>query len=167
MPSLSQKQTAENLKDFFQAVQRVTHADPREPARQLYDMGLIIQERGTKTCTPITLDALLGQGRAHYFTLQNRYTADDFINVLVEANDNGLLLVVSCMADPAPAVITLLKQLSETGACTIPDANTKEAKVLSLHPDARIVFCLSSQTLEQIITYPYFINLFGPVLRIS
>lgn len=165
MPSLPQKQTAEKLKGFFQAVQYVTHADSREPAHTIHDMGLIIEER-KGACAPDALTALLGADCAHFFTLENSVAVDDFVEALIHANERGRMLIVTCLTDPTPTIIGILKQLSENDTCAIPNVCGKEIFPLSPHPDTRIVFCISSHDMEQTITYPYFINLFGPVLRI-
>lgn len=165
MSSLPQKQTAEKLKGFFQAVHYVTHADSREPAHTIHDMGLIIEER-KGACAPDALTAILGADRAHFFTLENSVTVDDFIEALNHTNDRDGMLIIRCLVDPAPTVIGILKQLSENDICAIPNVCGKEIFSLSLHSDTRIVFCISSQVLEQVITYPYFITLFGAVLRI-
>jgi hypothetical protein len=38
---------------------------------------------------------------------------------------------------------------------------------MKMNPRSRVVFLIEDSVLEKDITYPYFTNLFGPVLRVK
>ncbi len=150
------------IKEFFEILEKVAvPSDPRSLV-PVYDLGLIIFEKNNKSKEIVDL---LPKGRARFFVLNNPYSFDDFLKELVIANREGQWLIVDCQADPSPTVISVLKQLSEDNSFTVSHFEDKELFRMELNPKTRIVFCVDSEFLEKKITYPFFMNLFGPVIR--
>ncbi len=165
MDKIIQK-TREEIENFFDVLENVFYpADIREPNKLIYDLGLIIFEDETNIEAKDVFD-LLPKGKARFYMLNNSYFYDDFVKELVIANREGQWLIVDCQADPAPTIIGILKQLSEDNTFTIPHFEGKELFRMELNTKTRVIFCIKSTLLEEKITYPFFINLFGPVLRI-
>ena len=82
-------------------------------------------------------------------------------------NREGQWLVVDCSCDPTPAVIQVLKQISQDNEFTISQFEGKELFTMKMDPKSRVIFLVGSDVLEKEITYPYFMDLFGPILRIA
>jgi len=100
------------------------------------------------------------------FLLNDKHEYESFLKELVIANREGQWFLVDCQADPSPTIITVLKQISEDNAFTVSHFEGQELFRMTLNPRTRIIFCLDSDFLEKEITYPFFMNLFGPVIRI-
>lgn len=159
-------QQRKEIKEFFEVIERVTHRWPLASLRELYDMGLIILEPNASLQAK-DIANLLPKGRTLFYTLKNSYEYEEFSKKLVTANREGQWFVVNCQADPAPTIITILNQISEENAFTLTHFEGKDLFQMELHPKTRIVFLINSQTLETEITYPYFLSLFGPVIRVK
>ncbi len=160
------KKATEELNHFFEVLEKVsTPSDSREPGKLVFDMGLVIFEP-TVSLKADSVFNLLPKGKSRLFKLNNPYTFDDFIKELVIANREGQWILVNCQADLHPTIIGVLKQLSEDNAFSVSHFEGKELFRMKLNPKTRIIFCIKSDFLETKITYPFFINLFGPVIRI-
>jgi len=160
------KKIIEELNHFFEVLEKVsTPSDPREPGKLVFDMGLVIFESTSSLKTESVFN-LLPKGKSRLFELNNPNICEDFIKELIIANREGQWLLVDCQADPCPTIIGILKQLSEDNAFTLSHFEDKELVKMNLNPKTRLIFCLQSDFLETKITYPFFINLFGPVIRI-
>lgn len=165
MTKIPQK-TIEELNDFFEVLEKVSApSDLREPGKLVFDLGLVIFEPESSLEVYDVFD-LLPKGKAQFFKLENPYYFDDFIKELVIANREGQWFLVDCQTDPAPTIIGILKQLSEDNAFTVSNFEDKELFTMKLNPKTRIIFCIKSDFLETKITYPFFMNLFGSVIRI-
>lgn len=165
MTTTTTKQKKE-IKEFFEVLEKVSHFEPAEPNKKLFDLGLVIFEQNSSIGAK-KVYKLLPEGKALFHILDNPYFYDDFVKKLVIANREGQWLIVDCQTDPAPTITTILKQVSEDNEFSISHFEDKELFRMALNPKTRIVFCINSQTLEETITYPYFLSLFGPVLRLN
>jgi hypothetical protein len=164
MVKMFQKNQKE-LNQFFEAIEKVaTPSDPRSQ-RRIYDLGLIIFEPNSSLRTNDIYN-LFPPGKARLFLLNNKHEYESFLKELVIANREGQWFLVDCQADLSPTIITVLKQLSEDNAFTVPHFEGQELFRMDLNPKTRIIFCLDSDFLGKEITYPFFMNLFGPVIRI-
>lgn len=152
--------------DFLRSLESVTHTEPISPGVPLFDLGLIILEPESNASFD-TLAHKVPALRRHDFALTDHSDYLQFATALTEANNRGIWLVVDCQADPSPTVITILKQLAEDNACTISNFDGQELTRVTLNAETRLLFIIPRLVLEEIITYPYFSNLFGPVLRIA
>ena len=153
------------IREFFNALEKVTHGEPFAPTEELFDLGLVIFEPESKA-TAKDIYTLLPEGKGLFFELINPYYYEDFAKKLVTANREGRWLVVDCKTDPAPTIIQIIKQLSETNEFSLSHFEDKEIFSMKLNPKTRIIFCIDNEFLETKITYPYFISLFGPILRL-
>jgi hypothetical protein len=153
------------IDEFLESLKKVVHSLPYEPKKKLFDLGLIILEKEHQL-TAKDIFNLLPENKKIFFELINPYYYDDFVEKLITANREGQLLFVNCKADPAPTIIKLLKQLSETNEFSTTDVEDKELFSMKLNPKTRVIFCIDNDFLETKITYPYFISLFGPILRL-
>lgn len=154
------------IKEFFEVLEKVSHFEPAEPNKKFFDLGLVIFEPNSSISAK-KVYKLLPNGKALSHILDNPYSYDDFVKKLVTANREGQWLIIDCQADPAPTITTILKQVNEDSEFTISHFEDKELFRMALNPKTRIVFCINSQTLEETITYPYFLSLFGPIIRIK
>lgn len=160
-----EKNISSDIKSFLQSVETVTHIDEREPNRQLFDLGLVITDRDSTSVIKNVASAFPA-GRAKTFVLNNKYDSELYTAALLEANREGQWLVVNCLADPAPEVIQTIQQMSEANTFTLTNVGDKGLVKITLNPKTRLVFCITSTFLETGISYPYFLNLFGVVLRL-
>jgi len=161
---LSQK-IQEELNQFFEVIEKVAvPSDPRS-LRIIYDLGLIIFKPKSSLRTS-DIYSLFPSGKARVFLLNDKHEYESFLKELVIANREGQWFLVDCQADPSPTIITVLKQISEDNAFTVSHFEGQELFRMTLNPRTRIIFCLDSDFLEKEITYPFFMNLFGPVIRI-
>jgi len=161
--SLDQKK---ELTLFFEALEKVKFpSDPREPGKLVYDLGLIVFE---SPLSPKTGDVynLFPEGKTRLYKLDNPFDHERFLKELVLANREGQWFLVDCQADPSPTIIGILKQLSEDNAFTAPHFEEKELFRMELNPKTRVIFAIQTDFLETKITYPFFINIFGPIIRI-
>jgi hypothetical protein len=164
MVKMFQKNQKE-LNQFFEVIEKVAvPSDPRSQ-RRIYDLGLIIFEPNSSLRTNDIYN-LFPPGKARLFLLNNKHEYESFLKELVIANREGQWFLVDCQADPSPTIITVLKQISEDNAFTISHFEGKELFRMELNSKTRIIFCIDSDFLEKEITYPFFMNLFGPVIRI-
>ncbi len=153
------------IKHFFEILEKVAApSDPRSK-KFIYDLGLVIFEKVSKNSAKQVFD-LLPKGKGRFFILDNPYTYDDFLKELVIANREGQWFIVDCQVDPSPLIIGVLKQLSEDNVFTVSHFEDKELFTMELNLKTRIIFCINSEFLETKIIYPFFMNLFGPVIRI-
>jgi len=156
----------EELDHFFEVLEKVkSPSDPRQPRKLVFDLGLVVFESHSSSDAN-NIFKILPKGKSRFFKLDNPYTFDDFLKELVIANREGQWLMVDCQVDPAPTIIGILKQLSEDNAFTVSHFEDKELFQMKLNPKTRLIFCIQSDFLETKITYPFFMNLFGPVIRI-
>lgn len=149
---------------FFDALERNTSFDSREPNKSLVDSGLIIFKKTSPTAVAGILSTL-PKGKTILMKLDNKHFADEFFKKLVMANREGQWLAVDCSCDPAPAIIQTLKQISQDNEFTLPHFEGKELFAMKMNPKSRVIFSIADNILEKEITYPYFMDLFGPILR--
>ncbi|MBI2035119.1 MAG: hypothetical protein HYT12_00345 [Candidatus Liptonbacteria bacterium] len=147
----------EEIERFFAALE-----DVRSP---LFDSGLIILEPKSKNSAENIVKALPA-GKAIFHALSDSYESESFARKLVIANREGEWLIVECSTDPAPTVIQILKQIAEDNRFALLNFENKEIASFELNPKTRIIMVAKNKTIEEQISYPFFFNLFGPILRI-
>ena len=164
---ITNPQTKNNLLNFSRELQVVMHpSDPRAPKDKLFDLGLVISAPGSAV-TGDDVYSTFPNGTAYHFLLNNSNDYLLFAKAFFIANSEGRDLIVTCAADPSSNVISALKQLSEGNVFIMPNFNKQELFSMPLNPKTRVIFCINEDFLNEKITYPYFINLFGSVLRIK
>ncbi len=137
-----------------------TVANGKQP---LIENGLIVLE--DSECSFQDIVSTFASKQPEVITLSNPVDDHAFIQAVIQANENKQWLIVNLECDPHNSVITALKQLSEDNEFTITD-NSNQLIAVKLNPETRIVVCSKRSLIEEHITYPYFYNLFGPVLSI-
>jgi len=100
------------------------------------------------------------------FEIANSFISDSFIKAVQGANKKGMWMVFYLNCDLHPEVIRILKQIAEENEFAIEDQDARKIINVKLNPKMRIICVASRQTIEEKITYPYFYNLFGPVLSL-
>lgn len=96
-----------------------------------------------------------------YVSINNPQNNSDFLSNLHQANKEGKTFVIYLDCDPHPDIISILKQLAETNEYV--DENDTDQQ---LNKETRILVCAKRKLIEEKISYPYFYNLFGPVIII-
>lgn len=152
------------LNNSLQALEKVTHFDPHEPQKKLFDLGLIIKE--DSSFSPEDLLNFFPSDKLLSFSLDNPEEYEEFLKTLVLANKNEKWLAVNCLTDPSPTTIQLLKQICESNTFTIPSVNKQGFVSVNLNLGTRVIFIIDNDDLENKITYPFFVNIFGQVIRI-
>ena len=160
----SQAEEKSDTKMFFDVLEKSASFDPREPQKMLVDSGLVVLKKNSSAKVRQII-SLLPKGKAILMKLDNPYFADEFLKKLVMVNREGQWLIVNCSCDPAPMVIQILKQINQGNKFTIPNFEGKELFTMRMNSESRVVFMIGNDTLEKEITYPYFMDLFGPILR--
>lgn len=165
MSQLNEKVKSE-LGEFVEVLEKVfTPPDLRAPNDLLFDSGLVIFEDSSEINTEQIINCL-PEGKGRFFLLDKEYDDYGFLEELIAANEKDQWLVVDCKVDPSPQIISILKQISNRNYLTVPYFKDQELFSLKINHKTRIIFCVCSDFLEKGITYPSFINLFGPVIRI-
>lgn len=136
-----------------------------EGATAIPDLGLIIFEKGSSFKVDDILK-VMPEGKGLEVVIDNPWDKDLFTKKLVEANREGQYLVIDLRVDPHPKILAILKNLISLGSINTSHFEDKELFRVSLNPKTRLIFCAKRNILEEVITYPYFINLFGPILSL-
>lgn len=153
----SQKYDA--LPSFFDALSQVTTPASDISGKPIPDLGLIIFET-EEVSLPEAMKRLSAGVEASNIILQKESSADEFADTLARASEKGNWLFVVSEDDPASPVIGILKEISEKGVLL------QNGKEIPLHEKTRVVVLVNAETLEKKITYPYFMEMFGPIARI-
>lgn len=164
---ITKPQIKEDLLNFSKELKVVTHAsDPRSPKDKIFDLGLLMLAPGSDIAET-ELNSFMSESATHHFLLDSSNDYLKFAKAFFIANSEGKDLIVNCIADPSSNVISALKQLSEKNIFVMPNFNEQEFFSAPLNPKTRVIFIIKEDFLNEEITYPYFINLFGSVLRIK
>ncbi len=158
------EEVKKELASFINSLDVVlTPSDLRAPKDLFFDSGLVVFEDSLVGVDEVA--DCLAEEKRKVFLLDNEYDDYGFLKALIEANEKGQWLIVDCKIDPSPQMISILKQVSDRNSFTVPNFNNQELFSLKINSNTRIIFCIESKLLEK-ITYPSFVNLFGPVIRI-
>jgi len=153
----SQKYDA--LPSFFDALSQVVTPASDISGKPIPDLGLIIFET-EEVALPEVMKRLPTGIEASDIVLQKESSAEHFADALSLAIKKGNWLFVTVEDDTASSVISILKEISEKGVLS------RDEKEIPLHEKTRIVVLISEETLEKKITYPYLMEIFGPIARI-
>lgn len=156
--------SAHEIADFINSLTQVSRPHPVIKDKILFDSGLIILEDSTGL-NPGELADKLGSIKPVIYILDNEYSTDSFVSALVEANEKGTWLFVQCASDLNSTVLSILDQINDRNSFTISNYLDNEVFSLQLTEKTRIAFCLKNSDLAK-ISDPYFLNMFGPVLRV-
>ena len=147
------------LPPFFDAVVRVKVPVSENSDKRIPEMGLIICETEDVSFKEVSKKFPSGTN-ALSVVLRSGSGASSFFEAFAEANEKGSWLYIDVEDDPTPEIIGILKEISETGALT------REGVKIPFHEMTRVIAIVRAETLEKKITYPYFMEMFGPIARI-
>jgi hypothetical protein len=88
-------------------------------------------------------------------------TPFDFENAIMDAQEFQQNVLVVIGYDPDSDFITQIKEYSSRGLITKKDKNT------TIEIGDTIIVCSIQQNILDQISYPYFMSLFGPILRVD
>lgn len=154
----------QQLKNLIEATDSVTHEELGET--NLFDNALIIFESGS-TGNAQDIQKLLSDGKANIIEITSPYDYQTFANKIVEVNREGQWLIVDVKTDIHPNVISVLKSVAEENVVRINNYEDQDIFEMKLNNETRIIFCIKRDLLEKTISYPYFLNLFGPVISVA
>ena len=159
------KQALDNnkLTNFLNAVQNTAIRDISSSSNMaVIENALIIIE--DKTAKFADILKLLKLKNTQVVDINDSNESESFTYSLISANKKGKLLIINLECDPLNDMITILKQLSEDNEFSVIDND--KLKFRRLNPATRIIVCAKRLLIEEKVTYPYFYELFGPVLVI-
>lgn len=154
----------EKIKKFVEILDKVSHPNlPWAKNEKFYDLGLIIGEKGVKFGFDDFKKAVGDARKYRFFTINRKSEQDDFLKFLVETLEAKKWLVIEIKDDLRGKCLTQLKRLSELNSIQLLN---KEVFNLKLPEESRIVVIIDRDILEKKISYPYFIQLFGPKISL-
>jgi hypothetical protein len=149
----------ELLPPFFETVLKVKIPAAGTSGKFISDMGLIVHE--TEEISLPEISKLLPSGiDAISGVLREGNDAEYFANVFTDANESGKWLLVAIENDVTHVMLGYLKEISENGVLS------QNGKEIPLRETTRVIVAVGNETLEKKITYPYFMEMFGPIARI-
>lgn len=153
----------QQLKDFIKTVKEVKIPKPENTNSILPDLGLIIMDNDSLNFDNIITS--LGEIAKYQIDL-DRFSNEIFINKLTNINSEGKWLFVNCTEEPSPEITQILNQIATDGSFTTTVDLNKPLKKITIDQNTRIIFIVKNSILENFVN-PYFLNMFGPVLRIK
>ena len=159
------KEQQDKLKLFLESVNQVTHALSPEVREPLYDLGLIIIEPDSKAKTKDIL-SVFPDGKAEILEYESKNDAS-FAEKMADLINDKRWVFIELNGDPGHNLINQLRLLSEQNVMQLLDYKGSEIYNLKLPLESRIVVVVKRDVLEKEISYPNFLNIFGPVLSLS
>ncbi|MFA5431868.1 MAG: hypothetical protein WC319_03235 [Candidatus Paceibacterota bacterium] len=155
----------QKIKHYLEVIEKMVYPDQHERNNTLADMGLIIFEPNSQV-NALDVQSILPEGKSVLYKMDNFYDYETFVSKLIEANKSNQWLIVDCLDDFSPTTIGIIKQIGEMNKFTVLNFRNENSFQLKINPETRIIFCINSDFLEEKISYPYFLNIFGAILRI-
>lgn len=158
-------QQEEKMKHFLEAVNQVTHPTGLGSLEKIYDLGLIIFEKDCKA----TIDDIVSvfpENKVEVLKYENNKYEASFIEKMVDLLKNKKWILVDLKVDPGHDLINQLRHLSDENVMQLFNFKGKEVYNLKLPIESRIVVVVQRDFLEKEISYPYFLNIFGPILSL-
>jgi hypothetical protein len=98
------------------------------------------------------------------FSLDNPNIFESLVEKIIECQKANLPLVIEIETDPNPSVISLFSQVADRSTVTETDESGQKHNLFLRIP---IISVINRELLENRISYPNFLNLFGPGLSIK
>lgn len=156
-------QTKEKIQQFLEIVENNGIIDKQKSNQSIFENGLVVFEAENLTARDVC--EFLPEGKYLIILVSDPLNYKEFIDNFSMINREGQWLVVDFKCDPHPNIISFLKQLNEENEVAISDYKDQELANFKLNSRTRIICCIKRNELEK-ITYPYFYNLFGPILNL-
>ena len=162
---MGNKNTQEKIQHFLEIIEKNAVHNPHLK-KPLFENGLVAfdTDNGEKYANKVF--AALSEGKGLLVVISNPQNYEEFVKILSIANREGQWIIADLQCDPHPEIIKILKQLAEDNETTISNFKDKEFYQIKLNPKTRIIFCAKRELIEKEMSYPYFYNLFGPVLNL-
>jgi len=159
----------EKIKKFVEVLEKVSHfKNPFAKNEKFYDLGLIIKEGGVKFDFDDFKNVVEDREKYSFFAIDKNTSENDFLKFLVETLEAKKSPVIEIKDDLKGRCLTQLKRLAELNKIQILNfdyqGETKEVFNMKLPKESRIIMVISRNTLEEKITYPRFLQCFGPKL---
>ena len=159
----------EKIKKFVKVLKKVSYSkNPFDKNEKFCDLGLIIKERGVKFDFDDFKNVAEDREKYNFFIIDKNTSEGDFLKFLVETLEAKKSPVIEIKDDLKGRCLTQLKRLAELNKIQILNfdyqGETKEVFNMKLPKESRIIMVISRNTLEEKITYPRFLQCFGPKL---
>jgi hypothetical protein len=158
-------QQKEKLNRFFEAVNLVSHPRGIGTKEEVFDLGLIILEKDTK----VTLEDIqkeLQKVKFEFLEYDEKVFWEEFLKKIVDALEKEKWILFNIKADPDHYFLNALKTLSEGNFIQALNFRGKEIFNFKLPLKSRIVCVIEREFLEKKLSYPYFLNIFGPIISL-
>lgn len=162
---MTKEELQEKIKHFLDILEKSIIINPLSN-KPLYENGLVTFENDNSGLTASDIFEILPKGKGVFINIDNPYDYEEFVKTFSVINREGQWLVINLQCDPHPEIIGALKQITEDNEVTVPNSKGAELSLIKLNPKTRIVFCADRLLIEDKITYPYFYNIFGPILNL-
>ncbi len=159
------KEKEEKLKYFLESVNQVAHPSVPGSSVYLYDIGLIIIEDDSSV-TIEDVFSVFPKDKAKLLEYKDGIVESEFIEQVVNLLENKKWIFIELKKDLDHQLINQLRNFSENNIVQLLDYKGKEIYNLKLPPESRIVVIVKRSFLEKEISYPYFFNIFGPVISL-
>ena len=159
------KEQEEKLRYFLESVNQITHPVAPEYSEMLYDLGLIIFEDNSKARVNDIL-SVFPKNKVEVLKYDNNQHETPFIEKMVNLLENKKWILIDLKEDPGHNLINQLKHLSESNLMQLLDYKGKEVYNLKLPLESRIIAVVQRDFLEKEISYPYFLDIFGPIISL-
>ena len=161
---LTEKQK-EELSYFLESVNQVTHPIAPESSRMLYDLGLIIFEDGSGAAVNDIL-SVFPKDKIEVLEYSNNKYENSFIEKMANLIENKKWALIDLEDDPGHNLINQLKHLSDSNIMQLLDFRGKEIYNLKLLAESRVIVAVRRDFIEKEISYPHFLNIFGPIISL-
>ncbi|MBT7556592.1 hypothetical protein HN615_06670 [Candidatus Woesearchaeota archaeon] len=155
----------EKIKHFLDIVEKNIITNPLSN-KPLYENGLVVFENNNSDLSARDVFEILPKGKGVFITINNPHDYGEFIKTFSITNREGQWLIIDLQCDPHPKIIGALKKITEDNETVVSDFKGKELSLIKLNSKTRIVFCANRLLIEDKISYPYFYNIFGPILNL-
>lgn len=145
-------QTKEQLNKFFGLI-----TSPQ-------DIGLVVAE--SKGSMPDKKFWEEIDNNTLYQAIDEPKSVDSFIKKLIQAQKQEKRLILDIKIDPYPAVISLLKEISQFGKFNVKNAEGYTIERVDIRPGSIIVVA-ERDFIDNNITYPNFYNIFDSALSLK
>ena len=162
----------EKIKKFVEILDKISYSKlPFAKNEKFYDSGLLIREKGVKIDFNDFKKAVEESRKYKFFTVDKKTYQDNFLKFLVETLEAKKWPIIEIKEDLKGRSLTSLKRLSELNSIQLLNfedkGKLKEVFNLKLPKESRIVVIIDRDILEKNITYPYFLQFFGPKLVLT
>jgi len=159
------KKQEKKLRFFLESVNQVSHPITLGSLEEIYDLGLIIFEKASK----VTVDDIVSvfpKNKVEVLEYENNQYEATFIEKMANLLEDKKWILIDLKEDAGHNLINQLRHLSDNNIMQLLDYKGKEIYNLKLPLESRVVVVVQRDFLEKEISYPHFLDIFGPVLSL-